>query len=89
MVSLSWTTQPLPPYESRCLLCGLEVLSDSLLFVRDSLCVRIESAYLADFKITLVRVEITLERVKIKVCVLKSHPDVCSEKLSVSEQKFI
>jgi hypothetical protein len=66
---LGWTTQPLPPYESRCLLLGLEVLSDrrkiaGALFVRDSLCVRIESAYLADLKITLVRVQITLERVK-------------------------
>jgi hypothetical protein len=25
---LGWTIQPLPPYESRCLLLGLEVLSD-------------------------------------------------------------
>jgi hypothetical protein len=40
---LSWTAQPLPPYESRCLLLGLEVLSDrkkiaAALFVRDILC---------------------------------------------------
>jgi hypothetical protein len=26
---LGWTAQPLSPYESRCLLLGLEVLSDS------------------------------------------------------------
>jgi hypothetical protein len=50
---LSWTPQPLPPYESRCLLLGLEVLSDrrriaAALFVRDILCRRIESAYFAD-----------------------------------------
>jgi hypothetical protein len=50
---LGWTAQPLPPYESRCLLLGLEVLSDrrkiaAALFVRDILCRRIESAYLAD-----------------------------------------
>jgi hypothetical protein len=50
---LGWTTQPLPPYESRCLLLGLEVLSDrrkiaAALFVRHILCRRIESAYLAD-----------------------------------------
>jgi hypothetical protein len=48
-----WTTQPLPPYESRCLLLGLEVLSDkrkiaAALFVRDIICRRIEFAYLAD-----------------------------------------
>jgi hypothetical protein len=51
---LGWTTQPLPPYESRCLLLGLEVLSDrrkiaAALFVRDILCGRIELVYLADF----------------------------------------
>jgi hypothetical protein len=45
-------TQPLPSYESRCLLLGLAVLSDrrktaAALFVRDILCRRIESAYLA------------------------------------------
>jgi hypothetical protein len=39
---LGWTTQPLPPYESRCLLLVLEVLSDrrkiaAALFVRDIL----------------------------------------------------
>jgi hypothetical protein len=50
---LGWTTQPLPPYGSRCLLLGLKVLSDkrkiaAALFVRDILCRRIESAYLAD-----------------------------------------
>jgi hypothetical protein len=50
---LCWTTQSLPPYESRCLLLGLEVLSDrrkiaAALFVRDILCRRIESAYFAD-----------------------------------------
>jgi hypothetical protein len=50
---LGWTTQPQPPYESRCLLLGLEVLNDrrkiaAALFVRDILCRRIESAYLAD-----------------------------------------
>jgi hypothetical protein len=50
---LGWTIQPLPPYESRCLLLGLEVLSDrrkivAALFVCDILCRRIESAYLAD-----------------------------------------
>jgi hypothetical protein len=50
---LSWTTQPLSPYESKCLLLGLEVLSDrrkitAALFVRDILCWWIESAYLAD-----------------------------------------
>jgi hypothetical protein len=48
-----WTTQPLPPYESRCLLLRLEVLSNkrkiaATLFVRDILCRRIESTYLAD-----------------------------------------
>jgi hypothetical protein len=42
---LGWTTQPLLSYESRCLLLGLEVLSDrrkiaAALFVRDILCVR-------------------------------------------------
>jgi hypothetical protein len=46
---LGCTTQPLPPYESRCLLLGLEVLSDrrkmaAALFVRDILGRRIESA---------------------------------------------
>jgi hypothetical protein len=46
---LGWTTQPLSPYESRCLLLGVEVLSDRRkiaagLFVRDILCRRIESA---------------------------------------------
>jgi hypothetical protein len=50
---LDWTAQPLPPYESRCLLLGLEVLSDrrkiaAALFFRDILCGRIESHYLAD-----------------------------------------
>jgi hypothetical protein len=50
---LSWTTQPLPPFESRCLLLGLEVLSDRRklaagLYVRDILCGMIESAYLTD-----------------------------------------
>jgi hypothetical protein len=50
---LGWTTQPLPPYESRCLLLGLEVLSDrrkiaAALFVRDILYGRNESTYLVD-----------------------------------------
>jgi hypothetical protein len=50
---LGWTTQPLPPCESRCLLLRLEVLSDkrkiaAALFVRDILCGMIEFAYLAD-----------------------------------------
>jgi hypothetical protein len=36
-LGLGWTTQPLPPYESRFLLLGLEVLSDAL-YVRDILC---------------------------------------------------
>jgi hypothetical protein len=50
---LGWTAQPLPPYKSRCLLLGVEVLSDrrkitAALFVRDILCRRIESVYLAD-----------------------------------------
>jgi hypothetical protein len=50
---LGWTAQPLPPFESRCLLLGLEFVSDkrkiaATLFVRDILCKRIESAYLAD-----------------------------------------
>jgi hypothetical protein len=50
---LGWTVQPLPLYDSRCLWLRLEVLSDrrkiaSALLVRDILCRRIESAYLAD-----------------------------------------
>jgi hypothetical protein len=50
---LGWSAQPLPPYVSRCLLLGLEALSDrrkivAVLFVREILCRRIESAYLAD-----------------------------------------
>jgi hypothetical protein len=51
---LGWTTQPMPPYESRCLLLGLEVLSDrrkiaAALFVRNIIYRRIESACLAVF----------------------------------------
>jgi hypothetical protein len=42
---LGWTAQPLPPYESRCLLLGLEVLSDRRKIAAAD---RIESAYLAD-----------------------------------------
>jgi hypothetical protein len=47
---LGQTTQPLPSYDSICLL-GLEVISDrrkiaAALFVRDILCRRIESTYL-------------------------------------------
>jgi hypothetical protein len=47
------THQPLPPYESKYLLLGLEVLSyrrkiAAALFVRDILCRRIEFAYLPD-----------------------------------------
>jgi hypothetical protein len=50
---LGWLTQPVPPYEGRCLLLRQEVLSDrrkiaAALFVRDILYRRIESAYLAD-----------------------------------------
>jgi hypothetical protein len=50
---MSWATQPLPAYESRCLLLRLDVLSyrrkiAAALFVRNILCRRIESAYLAD-----------------------------------------
>jgi hypothetical protein len=40
---LGWTTQPLSSYDSRCLLLGLEVLSDRrkiavALYFRDTLC---------------------------------------------------
>jgi hypothetical protein len=50
---LGWTTQPLPPYDSRCLLLVLKVLSDrrkiaAALFVRDYLYRRIVSSFLAD-----------------------------------------
>jgi Reverse transcriptase (RNA-dependent DNA polymerase) len=48
---LGWTQQPLPSYENRSALLGLEILSDrrkvcAALFIRDLLCERIESAYL-------------------------------------------
>jgi hypothetical protein len=50
---MGWTTELLPPYESRYFLLGLEVLSDRIkiaaaLFVRKMLCRRIESTYFTD-----------------------------------------
>jgi Reverse transcriptase (RNA-dependent DNA polymerase) len=49
---LHWTHQPLSPYDARCLLLSLEILVDrrkvaAALFVRDILCDKIDSTYLA------------------------------------------
>jgi hypothetical protein len=58
IAGLAWTYQVLPPYESRCLLLGLEVLSDrktkaAALFVRDMLCGRIKLLHNVTKNITL------------------------------------